>query len=222
MPGSRALHVLCAALLLALPMTAGAQRPSLNKLNAEVNQLQAEVQALQEQVDALEQSVFTTERRRAFITSEIFDGALGGVSGADAKCQSAADATELGGTWKAWIATESISSTPAARFTPSPSGYELLDGRMLGGTSLDEFPASLLTQLNTDENGQGVAGRSLVWTGLRQNGLPYELTSRCQEWTSNSPNDRGSAGTTSLTNFSWTITETPSCDLQFRLYCFEQ
>ena len=37
------------------------------------------------------------------MTSSSWNGNLGGLSGADAKCQQAANATGLGGTWVAWL-----------------------------------------------------------------------------------------------------------------------
>jgi len=40
---------------------------------------------------------------RVFVTSSSWNGNLGGLSGAGAKCQQAADAAGLGGTWVAWL-----------------------------------------------------------------------------------------------------------------------
>ena len=83
---------------------------------------------------------FSSIPHLAFITNETFDGDLGGIAGADALCQNAADNAGLGGSWEAWIAsTGDIPSTPAYRFTFSPYGYELIDGRLLGGDLGDLF-----------------------------------------------------------------------------------
>lgn len=41
--------------------------------------------------------------KRIFLTSTTYNGSLGGVAGADAKCQARATAQSLGGTWKAII-----------------------------------------------------------------------------------------------------------------------
>src|SRR3989344_7858176 len=51
-----------------------------------------------------------------FLTSTIYDGNLGGISGADAKCQARANTFNLGGTWKAWISDSNTNNDPESRF----------------------------------------------------------------------------------------------------------
>lgn len=63
---------------------------------------------------------------RVFVTSKLFKGNLGGLSGADQKCQSLADAVDLGGQFRAWL---SDASTPiTTRFQAPAGGYVRLDG----------------------------------------------------------------------------------------------
>ena len=48
--------------------------------------------------------------KRVFVTSVAYNGNLGQLSGADAKCQAHADAASLGGAWKALISGSSTSA----------------------------------------------------------------------------------------------------------------
>jgi cysteine-rich repeat protein len=64
--------------------------------------------------------------RIVFVTSEIYTGNLGGLAGADAKCQSLADAAGLPGNYMAWLSTGA--SSPSTRFTQSPNPYVLVNG----------------------------------------------------------------------------------------------
>ena len=168
--------------------------------------------------------------KAAFITSERFDANLGGVTGADAKCQSAANVAELGGTWKAWIAaSEDDQSVPAARFTFSVRGYQTLDGRFLGGSRLDPFPVGLLTPLDTDENGQVLIDLSTAgaWTAVRANNDSTRDAGRagvrtCSDWTSNTFGELGEFGRPESTDNLWTNASDANCSGLLRLYCFEQ
>ena len=156
----------------------------------------------------------------AFVTSEEFDGNLGGLAGADAKCQNAATTAGLDGSWKAWVSVDT-NSVPAARFAFPARGYETIDGRFLGGTNFDTFPEEILNPLDVDENGQAVVlGNTFVWTGIESRG---RATSSCIEWTSNSNADDGATGTTSGTSTNWTqaISHVDCSNVQ-HLYCFEQ
>jgi Protein of unknown function (DUF1554) len=62
-----------------------------------------------------------------FVTSQGFNGNLGGLAGADTKCQALADTAGLGGTYKAWL---SDSTTDARnRLTQATVPYRLVDGQ---------------------------------------------------------------------------------------------
>lgn len=158
--------------------------------------------------------------KTVFITSEEFDGNLGGVAGADAKCQNAADTAGLGKDWKAWIAIDNT-TVPAARFAFSAHGYQTIDGRPLGGTRFDHFPLGLLNALDVDENGQAILDNPSVWTGIRATGAATMFN--CIDWTSNSAGDSGSRGITGNTEEAWTaLGDSVDCDDSYRFYCFEQ
>src|SRR5262245_3061033 len=50
----------------------------------------------------------TLPPRRVFVTSAIYPGNIGGLMGADAKCQTSADAAMLGGSWRAWLSQDGV------------------------------------------------------------------------------------------------------------------
>ncbi|MDZ4247347.1 MAG: DUF1554 domain-containing protein, partial [Dehalococcoidia bacterium] len=64
--------------------------------------------------------------KRVFVTAATYNGNLGGLSGADAKCQASANAVNLGGTWKAWLSDSNTSA--GSRLNHSDSPYRLLNG----------------------------------------------------------------------------------------------
>jgi hypothetical protein len=55
--------------------------------------------------------------RLVFLTSAVFGAKLGGIEGADAKCQAAAESAGLDGTFRAWISTPA--SSPMVNFVQS-------------------------------------------------------------------------------------------------------
>ncbi len=158
--------------------------------------------------------------KTAFVTSETFDGNLGGIAGADAKCQNAADVAGLGGEWKAWISF-TPNDLPAARFSFASRGYETMLGDYVGGRPLDSFPARVATKIDIDENGQQQLDFPLVWTGIGADG--HTQGPICNAWTTNSNGNGGTVGDSrNNLNDGWTNTTNRSCDMLNRLYCFEQ
>jgi hypothetical protein len=136
-----------------------------------------------------------------FVSSAVYDGNLGGVLGADAKCQALADAAGLGGTFLAWLSD--TTSSPAARFTRTSADYVLADRTTVfahGWTGLTTQPA--LHPLNMTELGlppTSVSGSntcatpplghgSATWGSTNLNGEPSPGVAdglhTCEDWTS--------------------------------------
>ena len=63
--------------------------------------------------------------KRVFVTSSTFDGNLGGLAGADVKCQGAATTAGLPGTFRAWLSDSTTSAS--ARLTHSALPYALVN-----------------------------------------------------------------------------------------------
>ncbi len=136
---------------------------------------------------------------------------MDGIFGADELCQNSADAAELGGTWRTYLAT---------------SGSEPWEGIYgegpwvdLAGTVLFNNEAGLtldpIAPLAIDQFGDGVSG--FVWIGSEQD--------NCQNWTALQEGVElyygalGCAWGQSVDG--WNQSGTTFCGDSARLYCFE-
>ncbi len=151
-----------------------------------------------------------------FVTSTTYSGNLGGISGADAKCQAVADAQGIAKTFKAWVADSTDS--PSTTFTQSAFPYKLVDGTVVADNWADLVDGSIDNEINLDESGSTVTSK--VWGGVTTSG--GAAGARCNDWVSGSSGDFGRYGNTAST-VNWTddgFSET--CDQVYPLYCFEQ
>src|SRR5439155_4793185 len=64
-------------------------------------------------------------RKRIFVTRTVTDGTFGSLTAGDGKCQVAADAVSIGGTWKAWLSDD---STDAFSRMANVGPWYLMDG----------------------------------------------------------------------------------------------
>jgi hypothetical protein len=157
--------------------------------------------------------------RRAFLTSEVFGAQLGGIEGADAKCQAAADAAGLGGTFRAWISTPT--SSPSTTFVQSTEPYVRIDGVQIAESWVWLIDGDLDAPLEVDEWGEvhnnGECGN--VWTNTLRDGVPHDEDA-CTGWTALI--DAARLGRSDLSNYTWTEACIQDCLKQYHLYCFEQ
>jgi hypothetical protein len=165
---------------------------------------------------------------RVFVTSLSYDGNLGGVTGADAKCQERANSANLGGIWKAWITTATTIDV-ANSFVHSNNPYKLLDGTLIANNWTDLTDQTLLHSINMTEYREvvdRVQNYWNVWTNTGTSGHIYDTQTdlTCANWTSNLAARTGRGGSTAETNYRWTASEYTGhqCNTQARLYCFEQ
>lgn len=155
------------------------------------------------------------EGRRAFATEGGFS-ADGGLSGADALCQSEADAAGLSGSFLALLATSDMAA--AARFDLAGEPWVRIDGIPLfppGETmgSLPDVPVVFTA------NGSS-AGSMMAWAGTNSVIAPSDET--CDDWTSLT----GFTNLGAIYHSSWhgwvLDGETEECSVDFRLLCFEE
>lgn len=154
-----------------------------------------------------------------FITSEGFDGNLGGVNGADARCQQLARAAGLKGIYLAWLSADDGTS-PATRFTQVSVPYRRLDGAVIAHNYADLTDGTLENPINLDEKGVE-SNTSRPWTGTSSSGQP--LGANCDNWLSNT--ETGQTGNQLETSYKWSaddLTPFVPCGNKQRLYCFEQ
>ena len=153
--------------------------------------------------------------RVVFVTSASFTGDLGGIVGADAKCQLAAAAVPglNGKTFKAWLSD--ASSEPATSFTTDGS-FVTATGALLA-ESFTQFRGSVLLSKLTTETGAPTS--SSVWTGTDTTG--WRMGDRCNNWTSAAASDRGVYGDSTLNAWYWSYWDAATCDVPAALYCVE-
>ena len=89
---------------------------------------------------------------RVFATNQTFDGKLGGVEGADAKCQESANTAGLIGSWKAYIGK--TGAVPESRIFQSTVPYKRLDGVTIANNYNDLIDRSITAQIDVNEFGQ--------------------------------------------------------------------
>lgn len=156
---------------------------------------------------------------RVFVTSQGYDGNLGGLLGADAKCQERATAANLGGSWKAWL-SDAV-TTVSSRLYHSDSPYKLLDETIIANDWTDLTDGNLTNGINKTE--LNTTFYPSVWTHTDfQGGLPTQRW-HCNSWTSSNSNMQlGRRGGAGMTTFQWTDYFNIGCGETASLYCFEQ
>ncbi len=166
-----------------------------------------------------------------FITSGRYNGNLGGLEGADGKCQQCAEAAGLPGTYMAWLSDNT--SSPSSRFTKYTLPYVLTNGTVVadGWDDLTDGSA-LAVELLIDMNQNAVPMSPLpwVWSNTRTDGSVW-TNDDCSNWTSGVYNAsiRGQSGAPYYADHSmsehwvkWTQYYPYGCNSAFRIYCFEQ
>lgn len=170
---------------------------------------------------------------RVFVTSTTYDGNLGGIAGADAKCQARANAASLGGTWKAIISDSTTNAIDrflfrtkpvfnlAGKLTWNPGQQVLLGGDtnpVNGYGALPFGPGVIASVVGTTELGTDPA-TPWVWTGTNSNGAALS-TYTCSNWTSNA-SVSGYYGNAGSKATSWITQNAAGCSNTYRLYCLE-
>ena len=149
--------------------------------------------------------------KKVFVTSAVYNGALGGLDGADSICQTAANNASHVGIFKAWISDSTTSVDD--RFSMADFGYMFVDGTV--------WPLGTIP-LNRDEYGTGVDVDTLVWTNTNPDGSFFLSYGNCSDWSTDVNSIMGVVGDASQSGFHWSRYQDVSCDTAARLYCFEQ
>lgn len=157
---------------------------------------------------------------RVFVTSQTYQGNLGGLVGADAKCQSLTTAAGLSGNFKAWLSESSASAK--ARFNVKDLSYYLVSGEKVAENFADLIDGSLDRPIDHDEKGAEVDPYAswTAWTGTEGRGLA--VVNLCSNWTTSSSQKAGEVGNININDsFVWTAFDAVPCNQSNRLYCFE-
>jgi hypothetical protein len=167
-----------------------------------------------------------------FVSSQLYNGNLGGLAGADSKCQALATRAGLPGVYKAWLSDSS--SSPFTRFTHPQAPYEDTKGNLIA-LNWTELTAggNLRRGIVYTESGDDVGGvnGTVAWTATSQQGTlnaphcspPYLSYCDCVDWTEDQ-SYTGECGQAwwSYTNHYWTDAFNQGCSQIARLYCFQQ
>jgi cysteine-rich repeat protein len=166
--------------------------------------------------------------RTIFVTSELYTGNLGGIAGADLKCQELAEEAGLPGVFYAWLSDGAIA--PSNRFVKSSVPYVLATGIMVAKNWTDLTDGMILHAIDTTESKGAApippsgcaAGKPTVWTNTLEKGTPWNVNG-CDGWSKTTGAAR--QGNAKATNLSWSkFCEglAGSCAWKAALYCVEQ
>ena len=158
--------------------------------------------------------------KKAFITSTSYNGNLGGLAGADQKCQTQANLVGLSGTWKAWLSDSNVSA--GSRLTHNTGQYRSVNGSLIANNWNDLTDGSLASAINSNESGN-VRNAGWVWTHTLKDGsidMNDNNNNPCGNWSTT--NGGGSTGDSSRSDSGWTTFGGTSCTSNTPLYCIEQ
>ncbi len=152
-----------------------------------------------------------------FVTSGSWNGNLGGMSGADSKCDAAVAGASLAGVWVALIST---SQTNAVSRIPVGVQFVRMDAAIIADNLADLFDGTIQNPINLDEHSIIKVGH--VFTGSESDGTVSDNcggVETCGDWTAGAVN--GEIGMVSQTNANWVQSGCFStCDAELKgLYC---
>lgn len=168
-------------------------------------------------------------RKRVFVSNARVDGNLGGVSGANALCNTYATNARIGGNWRAWI---SDTTNNAINNINDVSPWYLVNNTSL----IFATKASIVASgpdlfIDMDEYGNRVNPAETVWTATDNTGNYDAAGNTCTDWTANAVVSGSygflsiaTCGTTSQYCWTWNPAGVSSvtCDNLNHIYCFEQ
>ena len=153
---------------------------------------------------------------RVFVTNTVQNANFGGLDGADQLCATQAADAGLGGDFKAWLSTRSLSASDRLAHADGP--YVLVDGILLADDWDDLVDGFIAAPINLDASGAVRTGDT--WTGTLATGASY-ANDDCAAFASGS-DGFALCGSTATIGAGWTQSATPDCSTELRLYCIEQ
>lgn len=169
----------------------------------------------------------TAASNTVFITSTTYNGAFGGVAGANTDCAARATAASLSGTFKAWAAVTTGTDDPNTTFVHSIYPYELVNGTVVATNWTGLVSGTLTNTISVNESGGAAGGNGDAWTNVATNGTAYtsgnSTTGNCASWSNSTSSDQGYFGAPGHTNSNWTY-DGPgnNCSQSQDLYCVQQ
>lgn len=172
--------------------------------------------------------------RTLFITSKVWTGDLGGVSGGDLKCQAAAKAAGLANPtgYRAWLSDDFQSPVLRLKEWDSPVPVILVGGLLVADNLDDLVVHGPRTGISRTEFGDVVVAR-FVETNTSGFGEKFSITDHCLGWTSASdqyatrrginalPVEEGPEWEAWRDERLWTSYNSWTCDKLAHLYCID-
>ncbi len=148
----------------------------------------------------------------AFVTQALFAGDLGGLSGADQKCQQEADAAGLPGSYVALLSNGTLNALDRLQEQP---GWVRTDGRVFVSSVQSLRDRRIFYPLMLDALGNRRSGSAHTGTDI----YGQTSASRCQDWTV-ADGDSSMRGMVDAGNERWLGGNTTPCSNLAALYCF--
>lgn len=164
--------------------------------------------------------VVRADELKVFLTASDYSGSqVGGLTGADAKCQAQADAAGLPGTYVAWLSSSTVSA--GSRIAHATVPYVQVDGTQVADDWTDLTDGSIDAAITLTATGvdRGVGG---VWTATATSGGISDPAHTCSDWTSNS--GLGADGYHGASHGDWTVNSVQpldNCTVANPLYCVQ-
>ncbi|MEY4546454.1 MAG: hypothetical protein RL685_2649 [Pseudomonadota bacterium] len=154
---------------------------------------------------------------RAFVTSTLSSGNLGGLAGADARCSLLASTAGLGGEVRAYLSTSTVDALERLQ---GSRGWVRTDGKVLVDTPELLGTTALQHPLRTNEWGRDIGDVDGAFTGTEANGRSSLAGEHCQDWTTDTVG-LGINGNPSFLGHHFGSFGSASCYQTFSIYCFE-
>jgi hypothetical protein len=167
--------------------------------------------------------------KTVFVTSTMYKGGeLGGLAGADAKCQARAVAAGLTGTYRAWLSD--FTGSPSTRFPQDVGPYVLVNGSIVANNWPQLTSGSLRHALDITELGGAppmtttvICDGPLVWSDTDASGNLESSSTTCGDWSD--VNGQTAAWGLATAQDVWTSYCSGgdhACSTAAPLYCFQQ
>jgi hypothetical protein len=173
---------------------------------------------------AIAVSAADRNEKTVFVTKASFESNMGGLNGADAKCQAEADDSESivpSGTYMAWLSDGTDS--PDTRFTKSFHPYVLPDGTKIADNYTDLTDGDIQNIINIDSTGKTL-GQKHFWSSTESDGTSAQSFVTCKgwTWTKTSGYSHSMLGITNKKSTLWSLHAREKCRRTYRLVCFQQ